>query len=386
MLKSSLLIWVLILLIVPILHAQNPAPGIEHTARYFPLLSGKKIGLVVHQASRFENSSLKTHLVDSLLHSGMKISKIFAPEHGFKGTADAGEYITDGSYQNIPVISLYGKNKKPSLEQMQGLDFMIFDLQDVGARFYTYLSTLHYVLQTCAEAQIPLLILDRPNPNGHYVDGPVLNLDFQSFVGMHPIPIVHGLTLAEMAQMILGEHWLGLDKSLELIVVPIQNYTHQTPYTLPIPPSPNLPNPHAIALYPSLCLLEPTAISVGRGTSMQFQIYGHPSFSSGNFSFTPEPNLGAKNPKLKGQECFGKDLRGASRPTQIELQWLIDAFRSYAGEAPFFHSGFERIAGVGSLKKQIQEGLSEAAIRQSWETELSKFKKMRKNYLIYPED
>lgn len=364
---------------------QSPKLGIEHTQRYFPLLAGKKVGLVVHQASRFEHSAEKTHLVDSLLQSGVDLHKIFAPEHGFKGTADAGEYIQDGRYKSIPIVSLYGKNKKPQPEQLDQLDLMIFDLQDVGTRFYTYLSTLHYIMEACANAEIPLIILDRPNPNGHYVDGPVLDMQHQSFVGMHPIPVVHGLTLGEMAQMIIGEEWISTVHPLELIVVPVENYSHQTAYALPIPPSPNLPNAQAVALYPSLCLLEPTAISVGRGTSMQFQIFGHPDLPKTDFTFTPHPNIGAKHPKLNGQKCFGWDLRATVAPSKIELQWLLTAYQQYPDKEGFFRKGFDRIAGTSTLRKALLSGKTEQEIRALWEVQLSAYKQARKKYLMYPD-
>lgn len=383
MLKSKLLFLVFFQFLTYNCWSQLPAPGIEQTQRYFPMLTGKKIGMVVHQASRFENSPKKTHLTDSLIQSGFLVSKIFAPEHGFKGKADAGEYIQDGKYGDIPIISLYGKNKKPNPEQMEDIDLMVFDLQDVGARFYTYLSTLHYIIEACAQASVPLLILDRPNPNGHYVDGPVLEIEHQSFVGMHSIPIVHGLTLGEMAQMIIGEKWADLEKPIELAIVPVSHYSHQTAYTLPIPPSPNLPNAQAVALYPSLCLLEPTVVSVGRGTSMQFQILGHPKFSTASFTFTPRPNSGAKYPKLNGEKCFGYDLRKVQKPKKIELKWLLLAYKHFDDPEAFFLKGFDRIAGTSSLRKQLKEGLSAADIRNSWEPALSNFKAKRKRYLIY---
>lgn len=385
MLKSKLLFLVFFQLLSFNCWSQLPAAGIEHTHRYFPMLKGKKIGMVVHQASRFENTPQKTHLSDSLIRSGFKVSKIFAPEHGFKGKADAGEYIQDGKYGNIPIISLYGKNKKPTPEQMEDVELMIFDLQDVGARFYTYLSTLHYIIEACAQATVPLLILDRPNPNGHYVDGPVLQTEHQSFVGMHPIPIVHGLTLGEMAQMIVGEKWAAMENPLELAIVPLSDYSHQTAYILPIPPSPNLPNAQAVALYPSLCLLEPTAVSVGRGTSMQFQIFGHPKFSNVSFTFTPQPNSGAKNPKLNGEKCLGYDLRQEQKPQKIELKWLLQAYKHFDEPEAFFLKGFDRIAGTSSLRKQLQQGLSATDIRNSWEPALANFKAKRKKYLIYPD-
>jgi len=261
---------------------------------------------------------------------------------------------------------------------------MVFDLQDVGVRFYTYLSTLHYVMEACAEQNIPLLVLDRPNPNAHYVDGPVLNMEFKSFVGMHPVPIVYGLTIGEYAQMINGEHWLNEQLQCDLTVIPIENYTHNTPYTLPVKPSPNLPNAQAVALYPSLCLLEPTVISVGRGTDKQFQIYGHPNLPTSTFSFTPQSNEGAKNPKFKGIACNGKDLSTIEPPKGIALEWLIEAYQQFEDKEHFFLKGFTRIAGTDLLQKQIEKGYSPKQIKNSWEKELKAFKHKRKKYVLYP--
>jgi uncharacterized protein YbbC (DUF1343 family) len=261
---------------------------------------------------------------------------------------------------------------------------MVFDLQDVGVRFFTYLSTLHYVMEACAEQGIPLIVLDRPNPNAHYIDGPVLNLKYQSFVGMHPVPVVYGMTIGEYAKMINGEGWLKGSIRCKLDVIPIQNYTHNTPYALPTRPSPNLPNAQAVALYPSLCLLEPTLVSVGRGTNQQFQIYGHPSYNNYKFNFTPQPNFGSKNPKHMGEICYGKDLTQIEKPKRIELQWLLDAYSNFPDKDTFFLKGFERISGVSSLKNQLIKGIPEPEIRKSWLEELNKFKRLRTKYLIYP--
>ena len=343
----------------------------------------ENIGVVAHQASLVNH---KTHLIDTLLSLEVNITKVFAPEHGFRGDADAGESVADQKdlKTGLPILSLYGSNKKPSEESLEGINIMLFDLQDVGVRFYTYLSTLHYVMEACAENGIPLIILDRPNPNAHYTDGPILEEDCKSFVGMHPVPIVSGMTIGEYAKMINGEGWLSDGIQCDLRVVPLKNYTHQTTYEIPLRPSPNLPNAHSIALYPSLCLLEPTVISVGRGTEMQFQIYGHPQLSETNFSFTPRPNYGSKNPKLKDQLCHGVDLRNFERPKKIELQWLIQAHRDFPDKEHFFKKGFYRIAGNKKLQKQLAQGMNEQQIRKTWEKDLEKFKKTRKKYLIYP--
>ena len=328
-----------------------------------------------------------THLVDTLHQSGVQIEKVFGPEHGFRGKVPDGEKINNDIdlKTGIPIVSLYGQSRKPSAKQLQGIDLLLFDLQSVGVRFYTYLSTLHLVLEACAENQIPIVLLDRPNPNGYYIDGPVLDSKFKSFVGMHPIPIVYGMTLGEMAQMIIGEGWLDTPTSPKLKVLPVENYRRQRNITIPFPPSPNLPNAHAIALYPSLCLLEPTVVSVGRGTNQQFQIYGHPDFQS-DFSFVPRPNSASKYPKLVQKECFGVDLQNESKPEQIRLNYLLDAYTRIKDKSEFFLSTFERIAGNDVLRKQVIAGLSETEIRASWEPQLSHFKKKRKKYLLYPNE
>ena len=357
--------------------------GADQVEKYLPLLKDKKVGIVAHQAS-IVNS--KTHLVDSLVSLKINIKKVFAPEHGFRGELDAGEVFTNNfdPKTKLPVISLYGKKKKPSDEDLNGISIMVFDLQDVGARFYTYLSTLHYIMEACSEKNIPLILLDRPNPNIHYVDGPVLDLENKSFVGMHPVPIVYGMTIGEYARMINGEGWLNEGKRCDLNVIQIENYNHKTSYDLKIRPSPNLPNPQSVALYPSLCLLEQTLVSIGRGTEMQFQVYGSPEFPRGIFSFTPKPNFGAKNPKLKNEICYGLDLRKVERPDQIEIKWLIDSYSKFQIKENFFLEGFNKISGTKNLKEQIINGLSEKEIRMSWKLKLDEFKKIRKKYLLYP--
>ena len=383
--KNTFLFWLLLVTAIGMVSGQV-IPGAENTASYINKLRGKKIGLVAHQASIIKTPAGTKHLVDVLLEKGIRLQGVFAPEHGFRGTADAGEKIKDGkdAETGLSIYSLYGENRKPKPEQLQEVELMVFDLQDVGVRFFTYLSTLHYIMEACAEQGIPLLVLDRPNPNAHYIDGPVLEAAHKSFVGMHPVPIVYGMTIGEYAQMINGEKWLAKGLQCQLEVIPIKNYTHQTPYELQIRPSPNLPNAQAIALYPSLCLLEPTVISIGRGTDTQFQIYGHPDFKGYDFRFTPAPNFGSKNPKFNGELCFGKNLTEAPKPTQIELKWLIDAYSNFPDKAAFFLKGFDRISGVSSLKTQLQAGKNETEIRQTWAEDLAEFHRIRSQYLIYP--
>ena len=353
---------------------------------YIPLLKQKKVGIVAHQASVISSAKNTIHLVDLLRKKNISIQKVFAPEHGFRGTADAGEKIENqiDSKTQLPIISLYGKNRKPNKEQLKGIEVIVFDLQDVGVRFYTYLSTLHNVMEACAENNIPLIVLDRPNPNAHYIDGPVLNLEYKSFVGMHPVPIVYGMTIGEYAQMINGEKWLANSIKCDLTVIPLENYTHQTTYELTVRPSPNLPNKQSIALYPSLCLLEPTKVSIGRGTDLQFQVYGHPGFPKTDFSYVPKSNFGSKNPKHKGQICYGENLTTVNPPSKIELKWLLNAYSNFSEKDSFFLKGFERISGVSNLKKQLIEGANEKTIRDSWTDGLNEFKKIRTKYLLYP--
>ena len=375
--------------------------GANDTESYLKLLRGKKVGIVANQTSVIFKNVGYTHLVDSLVALKIEIKTVFAPEHGFRGTADAGEHVKDGKDQKtgIPIVSLYGDNKKPKLEQLKetkkyqqdiesgssSIDIMVFDLQDVGARFYTYISTLHYVMEACAEANIPLLILDRPNPNGDYIDGPVLEKEFTSFVGMHPIPVVYGMTIGEYAQMINGEHWLKNGLQCQLTVIPIKNYTHQTAYSLPIKPSPNLPNDRAINLYPSLCFFEGTNVSVGRGTSKQFQVFGSPYLYKDyyTFKFVPQPNEGAKMPPHKGQLCYGKDLSTLEPLHTLNLKFLVEAYNHTVDKKIFFNDFFSKLAGTKKLREQIEQGLSEAEIKATWQKDLKTFKSIRKKYLIY---
>ena len=361
--------------------------GAQQTGAYIELLKNKQIAVVGNPTSVvFSKKHKAIHLVDTLLSHSIAIKKVFAPEHGFRGTADAGEVVKDGIdiQTGLPITSLYGKNKKPNPQMLAGLDMVVFDIQDVGARFYTYISTLHYVMEACAEANIPMLILDRPNPNGHYIDGPILDMKYKSFVGMHPVPIVHGMTIGEYAQMINGENWLNNNLKCELKVIKLKNYTHETPYSLPIKPSPNLPNDMAINLYPSLCLFEGTKISVGRGTEMQFQVFGSPKFPQNDFSFTPKPNLGAQNPKFNTKKCFGRDLRKNPMEKMLNFTYIIEAYESIEEKATFFNSFFTKLAGNEILQEQIESGKNIEQIRASWKTGLDAYKMIRIKYLLYP--
>ena len=356
--------------------------GADNYENYLPLLKNQKIGIVTNQTGILSN---KTHLVDFLLEKNIAIQKIFAPEHGFRGTADAGEHVVDGkdSKTGLPIISLYGDNKKPKSEQLAGIDIMIFDLQDVGARFYTYISSLHYIMEACAENNIPLILLDRPNPTINIIDGPILETAFTSFVGMHPIPLLHGMTIGEYAKMINDQKWMKNGVQSKLTVIPCTNYSRKMNYNLPVKPSPNLPNDQAVNLYASLCLFEGTNVSVGRGTEKQFQIYGSPYLPKSHFSFIPKPNFGAQNPVYNGIECYGEDLSQNSRVNQLELKWLIKAYQSTTNKSKFFNPFFTKLAGTKKLQQQIENGSSEKEIRESWKKGLMEFKEMRMKYLIY---
>lgn len=365
---------------------ENPAEAIKTGAdnfnAYLPLLKNKKVGIVTNQTGILSN---KTHLVDFLLDKKIDVQKIYAPEHGFRGTADAGELVKDGkdTQTGLPIISLYGDNKKPKPEQLKGIDILVFDLQDVGARFYTYISSLHYVMEACAENNIPLLILDRPNPNGGIVDGPILEKENTSFIGMHPIPVLHGLTIGEYGKMINGEKWLKNGIQCELTAIPCLNYKREMFYALPVKPSPNLPNDQSINLYASLCFFEGTNVSLGRGTEKQFQIYGSPFLPKKGFSFTPKPNFGAKDPLHNGKICYGEDLSGSQKVSKLELKWLLKAYNETADKSKFFIPFFTKLAGTKKLQQQIESGMSENEIRATWTKGLEDFKKIRKNYQIY---
>ena len=391
--KSTYLFLFLLLNFQLISYAQSSELKIEtaaaRTGLYVNLLKGKNIAVVANQTSVifkeiYKKKQEARHLVDSLLMLGVEVKKVFAPEHGFRGKADAGEVVKDGfdTKTGLQIISLYGKNKKPSATQLKGIDIVVFDIQDVGARFYTYISSLHYVMEACAEASIQLIILDRPNPNGHYTDGPVLEAKHTSFVGMHKVPVVYGMTIGEYGKMINGEKWLKNGIQCDLKVIPLKNYNHQTKYSLPIKPSPNLPNDKSINLYPSLCFFEGTNVSAGRGTEMQFQVYGSPYITKSSFTFTPQANEGSKYPKYKNQLCFGEDLRIAKNLNKLDLSYLLKAYQQNTSKE-FFNTFFTKLAGTERLQEQIEQGLSEKEIRKTWVQDLISFKKIRKKYLIY---
>ncbi len=358
--------------------------GAENFESYLPLLKEKRVGIVTNQTGIL---SKEKHLVDFLIEQNINLQKIYAPEHGFRGTADAGELIIDGkdTKTNLPIISLYGNNKKPKPEQLEGIDILVFDLQDVGARFYTYISSLHYVMEACAENNIPLLVLDRPNPNGTIIDGPILEKEYKSFVGMHEIPVLHGMTIVEYAKMINGEKWLKDSLQCDLKVAPCLNYSHDMKYSLPVKPSPNLPNDQSINLYASLCFFEGTNVSLGRGTEKQFQIYGSPFLpeSEFDFSFTPQPNFGAKDPVHNGKLCFGEDLTEIRKVHRLELKWLLKAYENTVDKTIFFNDFFTKLAGTKKLREQIEAGMTEKEIRKTWQEGLEQFKEVRKKYLIY---
>ena len=364
--------------------------GADQTELYFPLLKGKRIAVVANHTSLIQGA----HLVDSLVSADFEVDKIFSPEHGFRGKADAGQLIDDkiDLVTGLPVISLYGKHKKPTTEDLQDIDLVVFDIQDVGARFYTYISTMTYVMEACAENEIPVIVLDRPNPNGFYVDGPVLEKEFKSFVGMHPVPIVHGMTVGEYAKMVNGEQWLKDSIKCELKVIQVKNYNHSDFYELPVKPSPNLPNKFAVYLYPSLCLFEGTVVSIGRGTDYPFQVTGHPDYLLGSYIFVPRSIPGvATNPKHEGVYCNGQNLIGYARemknnPAQLNLTWLISYYDAMKDKTDFFTKYFTLLAGTEQLQKQIEDGWDEKQIRESWQPGLEEFKHIREKYLLYPEE
>ena len=366
-------------------YSQQLLVGAEQPQLYLPLLQGKKVGLVGNQTSILPQSANK-HVVDFLLEKGVQVKKVFVPEHGFRGTADAGEKVDNSVDQKtgLPIISLYGSNKKPSADQIKDLDVVIFDLQDVGTRFFTYISTMHYVMEACAEQGKKVIIFDRPNPNGGYIDGPMLKPGFESFVGMHNIPIVHGLTVGELAQMINGEKWLKGGLTVDLEVIPVANWRHAQAYNLPIKPSPNLPNDLSIKLYPSTCLFEGTVASLGRGTYFPFQVYGYPDPKFGDFTFTPVSIDGmSKTPPHQDKLCYGRDLRGESMNHQFTLSYLLEAYEKSGMKEKFFNNYFNTLVGTDELKKQILAGKSEAEIRESWKVGMDAYKVKREKYLIY---
>ncbi len=370
---------------------QTPTLAVTGASRmelYVPDLMDKKVGIVGNQTTVVDN----VHLADTLLRQGVNVVKVFSPEHGFRGLANAGEYVGHEKDREtgLPIISLYGNNKKPTAEQLKGLDVVVFDIQDVGVRFYTYISTLHYVMEACAENQIPVIILDRPNPNGHYVDGPVLNTDkYQSFVGMHPVPIVHGMTIGEYGTMVNEEGWLKKGVKCDLTVIGCDLYHRLMTWDISIPPSPNLRTNLSISLYPSLCLLEATDVTVGRGTEGPFECYGHPDFPDTlNYYFTPQPDLGASKPKHMAEMCYGYDLRDQKymRMNQLDLSFLMNAYGLMNGDLFQGKSKemFYLLCGTDEILTQLKEGKSEEEIRASWKNDLSKFMVLREKYLIYP--
>lgn len=385
--------------------AQQVITGAERMQVYLPMLKGRSVAVFANQTSLVKN----THLVDTLLSSGIKVVKIFGPEHGFRGDADAGEHVGDAKDKKtgIPVISLYGNHKKPTPEDVKDVDVLIFDIQDVGVRFYTYISSLQYYLEAALENHKPLLILDRPNPNGFYVDGPVLDMNFKSFIGMQPVPVVYGMTMGEYALMLAGENMLSkeanainaynvttnptADTPFHVQVIKCKNYDHHTKYILPVMPSPNLKEMQSIYLYPSTCFFEGTVLSEGRGTDKPFQYFGHPSLPESLFSFTPQPNAGAKSSKCFYQKCYGWNLSGTNEEVlkkvdgKIQLRYLLDAYKLFSGKDSFFlkNNFINKLAGNDQLMQQVKDGQTEAEIKKSWEPGITAFKAKRKKYLLY---
>ena len=372
-------IFILIFLCSFGLNAQELVLGANRIEQIISLTNEKSIAIVGNQTSMVNN----THLVDTLISLNQNIITVFSPEHGFRGTGDAGAKIENevDIKTGIPIISLYGKNKKPKKKNLEDIDIIVFDIQDVGARFYTYISTLHYVLEACSEENIKIIVLDRPNPNGHYIDGPVLEEKYKSFVGMHPIPIVHAMTIGEYAKMIIGEKWI--EKKCDLTVIKMLNYNRKKIYELPIKPSPNLPNKKAVNLYPSLCLFEGTNVSIGRGTKKPFQHFGHPKLNLYNYSFIPKSGPGSKYPKHENKICYGKDLTNTPILNSINLEWLIETYNQSQNKEDFFISFFDKLAGTDKLRKQIISGKSIREIKKSWEDDLKEFKNIRNKYLLY---
>jgi uncharacterized protein YbbC (DUF1343 family) len=365
---------------------KTPVPGASRIDQYRHLIEGKSVAVVANQTSMVG----QTHFIDNLLNIGIKIRVIFAPEHGYRDLAADGAQILNGKdpVTGIEIKSLYGERRKPSPEDLNDIDVVIFDIQDVGVRFYTYISTLHYVMEACAENNVQCLVLDRPDPNGFYLDGNIADTAYRSFVAMHPVPVVHGMTIGEYALMINGEGWLSKGIKCDLTVIKCKNYTHKSYYELPVKPSPNLPNQTSIYLYPSLCFFEGTLVSLGRGTPFPFQVYGSPLLPDTGFSFTPESVSASTNPPLLGIRCFGVDLRNAIKDKvvpspKLNLQWLLDAYKAYPEKDKFFTSYFDRLAAGPTLREQIQKGMSAEEIRASWQEGLSKFAKIRKKYLLY---
>ena len=360
--------------------------GSNRTEEYLYLLKNKTVAIVAnHTSVIFKNNGYK-HLVDSLLSRDINIVKVFSPEHGFRGNILGGEHFNDhiDKETGIQIKSIYGETRKPSKESLKDVDVVIFDIQDVGVRFYTYISTMTYVMEACAENNIPVIILDRPNPNGHFIDGPMLEFEYKSFVGMHPVPLVYGMTIGEYALMVNSEKWLSHGIQCDLTIIELKNYNHQTSYSLPIKPSPNLPNDRSINLYPSLGLFEGTIINEGRGTDFQFQRYGAPFFPVTDFNYTPESNIAYKNPKFNGQLCYGVDLSRIDKLDKVDLSFLIDAYKKTPKNLNFFNKSFTILAGNTNLRKQIESNLSAQEIETTWKKNIENFKKIRNKYLIYP--
>ena len=381
LIKNTLL-FTLVYLSLTSAYSQNIIPGSERTNLYIDKLLDKKVAVIANNTSVIRSNNSDIHLIDTLIKRGVKIEKIFSPEHGFLGDKDDGEKIDNGFYKSIEVISLYGKNRRINDNDIKNIDILIFDIQDVGVRFYTYLSTLHYAMESVSRTNKKLIILDRPNPNSFYIDGPILDLKNKSFIGLHPVPIVYGMTIGEYGKMINGEGWLENNLKANLEVIKIKNYNHKLKYEPNIRPSPNLPNIQSIYLYPSLAFLEKTEVSIGRGTKTQFQIYGHPDFNE-KFSFIPKPNFGSQNPKLNGIKSNGEDLRNYKTGNRIELKWLINSYNQIKDKENFFRSDFNKLSGSSKLQDQIKNGIQESIIRDSWLEGLEKFKKIRKKYLLY---
>jgi len=363
----------------------NISVGAENMNEYLPLLKSKRVAIVGNHTSLVNN----VHLLDTLLSRKVKVVQIFCPEHGFRGTADAGQVVANSKDKKtgIKIISLYGQNKKPKPVDLQKVDVVLFDIQDVGVRFYTYISTLHYVMEACAERKKTLIILDRPNPNGFYVDGPILELKHKSFVGLHPVPLVHGMTIGEYAQMINGEKWLANGVQCSLKIISCENYNHNTRFKISLAPSPNLRNPRAVYLYPSLGLFEGTVINVGRGTDFPFEVFGHPKLKNAGYEYTPTSKPGARNPPHKGQICYGIDLRQYPDSTewnhQFSLRWLIFAYNNVPDKKNFFNAFFTNLAGTPTLRILIESGMKEEDIRKTWTAKLDEFKLIRRKYLLY---
>ncbi|NLU28273.1 MAG: DUF1343 domain-containing protein [Bacteroidales bacterium] len=370
------------------LPAQTVKAGAELTEAYLPLIRGKRVAVMTNQTGRVGDE----HLVDLLIRNNVDLVGIFSPEHGFRGTADAGEHVASSVDEKtgVPVWSLYGGGGgKPSADKMRTFDVLLFDLQDVGLRFYTYYASMARLMDACAEHNKKMIVLDRPNPNGFYVDGPILDMKHKSGVGWFPIPVVHGMTLGELALMINGEKWLPQGRICDVTVIPCENYTHQTKYELPVAPSPNLPNTQSIYLYPSTCLFEGTVMSLGRGTSFPFQAYGHPNFKGSGFSFTPRSVPGAKNPPLLNKKCYGVDLRNVSHEqiweNRFDLSYVIDAYKNLKMGDEFFTDFFEKLVGVDYIRQDIIAGKSAQEIKEKWFCDVLRFKQQRRPYLLYDE-